>query len=138
MIRVCYLLRIADLAARNNFINDTIAGREWEKDGNRVTDRKMVSIASQYNRWAPEVYDFGNSFTHLTNFHDYKSNDPLDSVDEKQKREIRRYLSSYHGFPANLQINFLNIIAYLPQVATKVSDNLHSYLKDLEQERVFR
>lgn len=77
LIRVCYLHTLKDNAEIDRLINDTISGVEWEKMGKRITDRKMVNIASQYNHWAPEVYDFGNCFTHLTNFHDYKKKRPI-------------------------------------------------------------
>jgi hypothetical protein len=137
LIRVCYLLRINNLTDRYKLIQDTLSGLEWKIDNNRITDRKMVNIASQYNHWAPEVYDFGNSFTHLTNFHDYKQNDPLKLMDDSKKQAIRKYLNSYHFFPSSQPVTFENVIHYLPQVATKVSDNLHSYLKDLEDDKIF-
>lgn len=131
LIRVCYLNRIEDASLKKSLIEDTINGIEWTKNGKRITDRKMVNIASEYNHWAPEVYDFGNCFTHLTNFHDYQNIDPLDDLDPYKKRIIIGYLSHYHGYSGN-DLNFERIIFFLPMVADKVSNNLISYLKDLE------
>jgi len=131
LIRVCYLHTLSDTSEIERLIDDTINGIEWKKNGNRITDRKMVNIASQYNHWAPEVYDFGNCFTHLTNFHNYKHNDPLKNIDEKGKLTIKQYLSSYHGFPTKKELTFENVIPYLPKIAEKVSNNLKSYIQHL-------
>lgn len=132
LIRVCYLLTISDLNERSRLINDTLDGKKWKVNGQNVTDRKMVTVASQYNHWAPEVYDFGNSFTHLTNYHDFKTTDPLTQLSDEQKNTIRHYLNSYHSFGAIREVTLQNIIPYIPQVADKVSNNLNSYLGDLE------
>jgi hypothetical protein len=135
LIRVCYLLALPDSAERQRLINSTINGVKWKIGKSNVTDRDMVKVASRYNHWAPEVYDFGNRFTHLTDFHDYKTIDPLATLEVSQKQMIRHYLSSYHQFPGEMQITFENVISYLPKVARKVSNNLNSYLSDLESDR---
>jgi hypothetical protein len=101
-----------------------------------LTDRKMVDIARQYNHWAPEVYQFGNSFTHLTNYHDFKNTDPLLQLDANRKATIRHYLHTYHFFPNDGAITFERVVPFIPKVARKVSDNLNSYLNDLENQRV--
>jgi hypothetical protein len=131
LIRVCYLHTLTDNAEIDRLIDDTIGGVEWEKNGKRITDRKMVNIASQYNHWAPEVYDFGNCFTHLTNYHDYKQNDPLLTLDTTSNQTIKHYLNSYHGFPMTSDVTFQNVIPYIPQVAMKVSNNLQAYIAHL-------
>jgi hypothetical protein len=112
LIRVCYLNTLSDTNEIERLIKDTVNGIQWGKDRKRITDRRMVNIASQYNHWAPEVYDFGNSFTYLTNFHDYRNNDPLKNLDTTQKQTIRHYLNSYHGFQAASEITFDNVIPY--------------------------
>ena len=132
LIRVCYLLTISDLNERLRLISDTIAGIKWKVNGQSITDRKMVTVASQYNHWAPEVYDFGNSFTHLTNYHDFKNSDPLAQLSIDQKNTIKHYLNSYHAFGTIREVTFENVIPFVPQVAHKVSDNLNRYLDDLE------
>lgn len=132
LIRVCYLHTLTDTSEIDRLIHDTLDGVEWKKNSKRITDRKMVNIASQYNHWAPEVYDFGNCFTHLTNYHDYKLNDPLLSLDPIAKKTIKHYLNYYHGFPMIGDVTFQNIIPYIPQVAVKVSNNLQSYISQLE------
>ena len=131
LIRVCYLNTLLDIQEIESLIADTINGAQWKKDGKRITDRKMVEIASLYNHWAPEVYEFGNNFIHLTNFSDYKNIDPLRNFDQDHKLRIRQYLSQYHFFPTAIDITFENVAPYIPQIAKKVSDNLKSYLSDL-------
>jgi hypothetical protein len=131
LIRVCYLHTLTSPAEIDRLIDDTISGVEWEKNGKRITDRKMVNIASQYNHWAPEVYEFGNCFTHLTNYHDYKTNDPVNNLDTATKQTIKGYLHSYHQFPATKDATFENVIPYIPEVARKVSNNMRSYLNNL-------
>ena len=132
LIRVCYLNTLSDNLEITRLINNTINGIEWEKNGKRIFERKMVNIASHFNSWATDVYDFGNSFTHLTNFHDYKNNDPLRNIDVAKKATIKQYLKSYHQFPESLEITFENIIPYIPKVAEKVSNNLNVYIGNLE------
>lgn len=135
LIRVCYLLTIPDLNERKRLINDTLDGKKWKANGQNVTDRKMVTIATQYNHWAPEVYDFGNSFTHLTNYHDYKTTDPLSKLTLDEKNTIRKYLNSYHSFGTIREVTFESVVPYIPQVAQKVSGNLNCYLDDLENNK---
>lgn len=118
LIRVCYLNK-QSLSERKRLINDTILGVEWRKNENRITDRKMVNIANQYNHWASDVYDFGNCFTHLTNFHDYKTEDPILSIQKEKKEIIKKYLSYYHGFSKDKEINTQNILPDIPKVVQK-------------------
>lgn len=132
LIRVCYLNNLKDNDEIERLINKTINGIEWEKNGKRIFDRTMVNIASQHNSWAAEVYDFGNSFTHLTNYHDYKKNDPLKNLEETKRMTVKQYLKSYHQFSESLEITFENVIPYIPKVANKVSDKLRGYLNLLE------
>lgn len=135
LVRVCYLLTISNIQERHRLINLTLVGKKWKNGRTNITDREMVTVARQYNHWVPEVYDFGNKFTHLSDFHDYKSSDPLVTLDITQKRTIKHYLNSYHQFPDGLPITFENVISYLPKVADKVSRNLSSYLDDLQNRR---
>jgi len=121
---------------RIRLAGDTINGVKWVVEGKPLTDRKMVDIATQYNHWAPEVYHFGNSFTHLTNYHDFKNVDPLLQLDGNRKATIKHYLHAYHFFPLNEDVTFNNVIPFIPKVAQKVSDNLNRYLDDLENQRV--
>ena len=136
LIRICYLLTISNFNERLRLINDTLNGTKWKINGQNITDRKMVTVATQYNHWAPEVYDFGNSFTHLTNYHDFKNSDPLAQLTNDQKNTIRHYLNTYHSFGSIKEVTFQNVIPFVPQVAHKVSDNLNSYLDDLENKEI--
>jgi hypothetical protein len=135
LIRVCYLLTITNPNERLRLIDDTLNGNKWRINNKVITDREMVNTASRYNHWAPEVYDFGNSFTHLTNFHEFKNTDPLQQLSVAKKVTIKQYLKSYHLFSINKDVTFNNVIPYIPQVAQKVSNNLNSYLNDLKHRR---
>ena len=138
LIRVCYLLTIKNSNERMRLINDTLNGKRWRVNNKIVRDAEMVNVAARYNHWAPEVYEFGNSFTHLTNFHDFKKTDPLSKLDPGKKATIKQYLSTYHFFPNSDPITFENVISFIPQVAQKVSDNLNTYLDDLERRRILK
>lgn len=132
LIRVCYLNALMETAEIDRLIEDTVNGVEWKINDKRITDKKMINIASQYNHWAPEVYQFGNCFTHLTNYHDYQHIDPLVNLDMKVKHTIKQYLNTYHAFPIINDVTFQNVIPYLPKVAEKISHNLQSYITDLK------
>lgn len=136
LIRACYLLTITDPNERLRLIDDTLNGVKWIINGKPLTDRKMANIARQYNHWASELYDFGNSFTHLTNYHDFKNTDPLLRLDANRKAVIRHYLNTYHFFPNGGAVTINNVIPFIPRVAQKVSDNLNSFLDDLENNGV--
>lgn len=135
LIRICFLLTLHDSSERSRLIEATLNGLRWKVGKEIIRDRKMVDIAGRYNHWAPEVYEFGNRFTHLTDYHDYKQQDPLENLDSVQKKRIKNYLCSYHQFPEYKTINFENVVPYLPQVAAKVSNNLSAYLRDLERHK---
>lgn len=135
LIRVCYLLTISDQVERLRLIEDTLNGQKWRVNNKVLTDREMVTTATHYNHWAPEVYEFGNAFTHLTNFHDFRTTDPLQQLDNSKKALIIHYLNSYHQYPTNQELTFQSFIPYILRVAQKVSGNLGGYLEDLEQRR---
>ena len=133
LVRVCHLLTISDFSKREKFMN--LAGKRWKKGGNQITDSSLVDVANRYNSWARDVYDFGNKFTHLSDYHAYKSLDPLATLDISKKVCIEQYLTSYHQYPGGLPITLEHVIPYLPKVADKVVTNLSSYLKDLKERR---
>lgn len=102
MIRVIYLLELEDLIERNRLIEDSITGRHWKRqtrNGNwtRITDREMVDLALERHGWITQVYQYGCNLIHLSDWHDYQSNDPVDNISEADMRNLRLEIESFHG-----------------------------------------
>lgn len=137
MVRVIYLLSCSE-DVRMSLIEDTINGIRWKiadsKNGKKsnITDRIMVAYSNQYWGWTKFVYDFGCSFIHLSNFHEYLTEDPFATLSEKDSHTIKEYLNQYHNFPLEDGITAATLEPYLIQVFEKVSENMLSYLEDLE------
>ncbi len=113
-------------------MDDTIIGYEWKKKGEIITDEEIVSIAGKNNLWVREVYDFCNALTLLTNLYYYKDESSLqDSGMDNQA--MLHYLKSYHHFPSTMEIDFENIMLFIPEVAKKITDNIKTYLSDFEK-----
>jgi hypothetical protein len=135
LLRISYLLTIGDRAERIALMEAMIKGQEWKTGKKSITDASMAAIVKDYNKWISELYDFGTLFDHITDHHDFKTADPLASLPSVPKTTIKYYLSTHHQFPYDMDLNFTNVLAYLPKVATKVSNNLKRYLVDLENNR---
>jgi len=137
MIRVIYLLNISTLIKRESFIKQTLDGKKWSyinQNGKKqnVTDKNMVDLANDLNGWTQNVYKFGCSFTHLSNFHNYSAEDPFKSLPDSEKDNIINQMQSYHGVHLTRESSLLEIIPYLPNVMNKISSNFECYIKDLE------
>jgi hypothetical protein len=127
LTRVCYLIATTDPVERQKLVDDKVSGTKWS-----IGDGQLVQRAKLYNSWATDVYFFGNNFTHLTDFHDYKVNDPLLKLSSDEKEQLRYYLHSYHQFPTDRELSFDNVVPYIQKVANKVANNLKSYLRHLQ------
>lgn len=137
LIRCIYLLSLRDLTARDILADQTLNGERWRYPGRRiVTDRDMVQLADTLHGWTQSVYEFGCAFVHLSNFHDYKENDPLQSLDEHDVHAIKRHLNYYHGYNLNQTLTFQSVIPYLPSVFDKVASNLVCYIERLESNQI--
>ncbi len=79
-----------------------------------------------------QVYKFGSLFIHLSSRHDYAVRDPFQLLPLNTRREMVKYLNSYHQARLTPESTFLDIVAYVPKVFDKISSNLEIYLSRLE------
>lgn len=136
MVRVIYLLT-KDIDERERLIRQTLAGEQWTQTTQRgkykrVTDKDMVLIASKLQGWTQNVYSFGCSFIHLSNFHLHDELNPLDAVTPEEKKIILKYLRHYHSKPESDNPSYEEILALIPCVFNKIYGNLKCYLNKLE------
>jgi len=135
MVRVIFLLAQTDLTYRNELIEASVAGKKWTARGTRskVTDREMVELANNLHGWARSVYQFGCSFIHLSNLHDYRNRDPLAQITQAERDTILEHLRNYHHGPSNPSPTFDDIVPLLPNVFEKIADNLEYYVQEIER-----
>src|SRR5438094_8355770 len=64
MVRVIYLLSIADKPYRQQLIDASANGEKWTAKGKKacITDREMVELAQSLHGWTRSVYKFGCAF----------------------------------------------------------------------------
>ena len=136
MVRVIYLLSIADKPYRQQLVDASVNGAKWTAKGKSgcITDREMVELAQSLHGWTQSVYKFGCAFIHLSSFHDYEHRDPLLALPENERAAILIHMRAYHGGPIGLDPPFEDLVPYLPQVFEKVASNLECYVKQLEAE----
>jgi hypothetical protein len=139
MMRVIWLLRHPD--TRDQILASCVAGKGF-KDGKLIYDNKMVADADREiaadaaneNRWVQAVYDFGNTFVHLTNAHDYAVTDPLQAYEHRD--EVIKFLNNYHpgkvpGRPVDDRSTLRDVAAYAPHVLEKITSHLDTYVTRL-------
>lgn len=141
MVRVIYLLNETDLSKRESFIQQTLNGEKWSfinHNGKtqKVTDKDMVELADNLNGWTQNVYKFGCAFIHLSNFHDYQSEDPFQSLEDSDKDSIINQLHYYHGANLSRDSSLNDLIRYLPSVMEKISGNYECEIESLEKEKI--
>ena len=132
MIRVIYLLQKTD--ARERILASCVAGKGFRDGRLRISDRAMVDVATNGNGWVHAVYDFGNTFVHLTNAHDYAAVDPFQVYEHRG--DVLRFLNHYHrgkvaSGPLDDGSTVRDVAAYAPHVLNKITSNLAAYLEDL-------
>ncbi len=141
MVRVIFLLAIADLTERKRLVNQTLSGNVWSvktakgKD-KKITDREMVEVSNKMEGWTLSVYKFGCAFIHFSNYHDYSESNPFDSLSPQEKIDMVSHLRHYHGGLHSDQPSFSEIAAYFPRVFDKISANLEYSIKELESNKV--
>lgn len=136
MVRVIFLLSVADEAYRHQLIDASVNGAKWTVKGKKtcITDREMVELAQSLHGWTQSVYRFGCAFIHLSSFHDYEHRDPLLVLPKDEKASILRHIRAYHGGPTCSEPTFEDVLPYLPAIFEKVAGNLEHYLRQLEAE----
>lgn len=135
MIRVIYLLHNPDV--RDRILASCVTGNGFKDDRGRISDRRMIDVATGDNSWVAAVYGFGNKFVHLTDAHDYADVDPFQAYDHKD--EVINYLNRYHGgklpgLPLSASSTLRDIAAYAPLVLDKITSNLLGYVERLHEE----
>ena len=143
MIRVIYLLSINDLKLRESLLSSTLEGKKWRVPNSNgkmktVTDKDMVELSQKLHGWSKSVYKFGCSFIHLSDYHNYISQNPFESLPKEEQQNILKHLKYYHGGPFSDCPTMQELSLFLPQVLMKISDNLECYLKQLEKEEVLK
>jgi len=137
MVRVVYLLNISEIDKRNLLIQKTLNGDKWTfiNHNNKVqniTDRDMVDISNELWGWTQNVYKFGCSFIHLSNFHNYLTEDPFMALSDTQKEDIINQINNYHSANLNLNSSLEEIIPYLPNIMEKITANFECNIRSLE------
>lgn len=138
MVRVIFLLNETDLGKRDAFIRQTLNGEKWSFINNngkrqKITDKDLVDLANNLNGWTQNVYKFGCAFIHLSNFHDYQSENPFKALEDSDKDSIINQLHNYHGAILDRDSSLHDIIHYLPSVMDKISSNYECEIKSLEE-----
>lgn len=108
MIRVIYLLHIADPVERRQMIQSTLRGEKWsvptpKGKSRHVTDRDMVELAQCLEGWTQSVYKFGCAFVHLSDFHNHHAQNPFQKLTDAEKQDVLAHMRSYHGGPSARQ-----------------------------------
>ena len=139
MIRVIYLLQLADLAERSRLIKSTLRGEKWKVKTPKgkfrdVTDREMVNLSQQLQGWTQSVYRFGCAFVHLSDFHNHHAQNPFQRLTEAEKEDVLSHMRNYHGGPLHDNPSMEELSEYLPRVFDKIADNLKCYVEDLRGE----
>ena len=104
MVRVIYLLSLDSIPERKRMINQTLNGEEWTvktQNGKerKVTDREMVELVTRLHGWTLSVYKFGCSFIHLSNFHNYLCENPVNLLSAEKRKAIISHMKQYHSYP---------------------------------------
>ncbi len=132
MIRAIHILSIDDHNERERLAQGVFDGDGFRKStGGRIQDRAMVEAANKGHGWTLSVYNFGNAFIHLSDFHDLDVQDPLTRIPAEEREALLKHLRSYHEGPGP-NPTFEDIVPLLPCVFKKIKDNLLCYVRDLE------
>ena len=142
LTRVLYLLAIPDLEERKRLMEFTVNGERWKiatakRQQKVVTDAMMVEVSEQYAGWASSVYKFGCAFIHLSNFHDYNTSNPLETLSSEEKRDVLDHMRYYHHGPESDNPTFQELAFYFPRVFEKIKGNLECYLERLAEQAPF-
>ncbi|MCG9655750.1 hypothetical protein [Vibrio vulnificus] len=136
LIRVLFLLSLADFSERDRLMKCTIDGERWRIKTDKgkhavVTDAMMVEVSEKFQGWSRSVYKFGCAFIHLSNFHGYNVSNPLEILSAEEKKDILEHMRHYHGGPSTDNPTFQEFSNYFPQIFEKIKGNLECYLEFL-------
>lgn len=97
----------------------------------KVYDKNLIDKAIELEGYIHYVYKFGCRFIHLSNFHNYKTTNPFNKLNETENSDVKKYLSQYHSYPLNQELSFENLRDYIPNIFEKISSNLTCYFDQI-------
>jgi hypothetical protein len=95
----------------------------------------MVNLAQQLQGWTQSVYKFGCAFVHLSDFHNHFTESPFGKLKKSERQDILYHMRHYHGGPCHDNPDMAELAVFTLPIFEKISSNLESYLKQLEQDR---
>jgi hypothetical protein len=102
----------------------TLNNEQWV-----VTDAGILNrLAGKLHGWEKMVYKLGCAFIHLSNFHNYTTENPFQILSENDRHGIIDFIEYYHGIEL-MELNMYNIIPILPLVMKKINENLQCAVK---------
>lgn len=135
LVRLVYLSFHCPPAEAVRLMTQSVNGEKWSRlnaNGKiiKVTDKEMVDLATTIG-WERIIYDFGSKLIHLSDYHAYGTDDPVVKLPAATRNQMGQYLSHYHGWSGS-QLTFSDIIRHLPDVMTKLTDNVKCHAEMLE------
>lgn len=135
-IRIIYLGRLSSVYERERLINLTLNDEKWNvltvnNKMKNITDKDMVDIASEVKGYVQYLYKFGCGFIHLSNYHNYKIENPFDRLSLSEQIDIKFYLHHYHGFPIDSDLTIEAIESLIPEIFNKIYQNMLYYNEQL-------
>jgi hypothetical protein len=135
IIRLLFLLNSSS-NEKKQFINSSINNHKWyivnslNKKEN-ITDKMLLKFTETLNGWDKSIYEFGFSFTSLSNNFNYGSKDPIKSMNEADRKKLSDYIIEYHikDFPEDFSLD--DLIPVLPMIIKTISSKLKSYMKKI-------
>lgn len=135
-IRIIYLGHLSSVQERERLINLTFNDEKWNaltlnNKLKNITDKDMLDIASDVKGYVQYLYKFGCGFIHLSNYHNYKIENPFDRLSLSEQIDIKFYLNQYHGFPLENDLTIETIEYLIPAIFNKISQNMLYYNEQL-------
>ena len=96
-----------------------------------ITEKYLKDFAGTLDGWEKSIYDFGTSFHSLSKNYNYLLKNPIQGMNEIEKKQIYKYITEYHnkGFPEEFSIE--DLVPVLVAVFDKLSKSLVSYMDRL-------
>lgn len=135
-MRIIYLGRLNSLGERERLIRLTFNDKKWNAltENNKmkiITDKDMIDIASEVKGYVQYLYRFGCGFIHLSNYHNYKTDNPFDKLKLNEQIDIKFYLHQYHGYPIETNLTVESMEDLIPNIFDKISQNMLYYNEQL-------
>lgn len=127
---------MSSVQERERLINLTLNDEKWNvltvnNKLKNITDKYMVDIASKVKDYVQYLYKFGCGFIHLSNYHNYKIENPFDRLSLSEQIDIKFYLYQYHGFLIDSDLTIETIDYLILEIFNKISQNMLYYNEQL-------